>query len=26
MKIARVVKEGKETFGFVRDGKIATKR
>ena len=25
MKIARVVKDGKETFGFVRDGKIATK-
>ena len=25
MKIARVVKDGKETFGFVNDGKIATK-
>ena len=25
MKIARVVKSGKETFGLVKDGKIATK-
>ena len=25
MKIARVVKDGKETFGLVKDGKIATK-
>ena len=25
MKIARVVKEGKETFGFVNEGRIATK-